>query len=61
MNWGESCLVPLPLRGSKNLNTLLWQPALVVGLGLLVGLRFVMDLGLVMEVVFIYSTTASRI
>ena len=60
LHWGVCCLVPLPLRGNKNLKALLWQPGLVVGLGVLVGLRFVMDLGLVMEVVFIYSTAASR-
>ena len=37
-------MVPLPLRGSKNLNSLLWGPGLVVELGLVMGLGLVMEL-----------------
>ena len=49
MQWGLPSLVPLPLRGSKNLNNLLLGPGLVVELGLVLELKLVVELGLVLE------------
>ena len=45
MSLGFPRLVSLPLRGNKKLNSLLWEPGLVVQLGLVAGLELVMGIG----------------